>query len=291
MRSSIRVLRARETRSVVYCNHREVTTEQEESLVSTLRKAAEEIIGNLKRAYTAPYTIVPADEPAFSHLDLSAYRRFKETLESDGYRFLSDYEILEVNNSPNSLLARTMIRCMVSADGGTSAGYYQIQPRIGRLVTNLLVGIVNLRFIAAPSFFLHNVRTKHYYDFESEIAGAYVTTSNAAGAAAMSLPASVDAKFFGYETSLTALRAAHEARLAAAVGRTGASPTRMSSKEDVVAMQARLKRLKDAHRATSNWITHEELLALSGGNIALADAIFEEVQKLLAETAMSPLDA
>lgn len=155
--------------------------------MSTLRKAAEEIIGNMKRAYTAPYTIVPADEQAFSHLDLSVYRRFKETLEGDGFRFISDYEILEVNNSPSSLLARTMIRCMLSADGGTSASYYQIRPRIGRLVTNLLVGIVNLRFMAAPSFFLENARTKHYYDFESEIAGAYVTTSNAAGAAAMSL--------------------------------------------------------------------------------------------------------
>lgn len=257
----------------------------------TVRAAAEEIIGNLKRVYTAPYTIVPAKEDAFSHLDLSVYRQFKETLEGDGYRFLSDYEILEVSNQPNSLLARTMIRCMLSADGGTCAGYYQIRPRIGRLVKQLLVGIVNLRFIAAPSFFLQNLGTKHCYDFESEIAGAYVMTTNAAAAAAMSQPASVDAKFFGYETPVIVLRGAHEARLAAAIQRTGASSTRMSTKEDVLAMQARLKRLKDAHRATSNWITQSELLALSGGNTAIADAVFEEVQKLLAETRVSPADA
>ena len=247
----------------------------------TARDAAAEIISSLKKTYAASFTIVRVDEKSFSHLDLSAYGRFQATLEAQRYRFLADIEIVEINNSPTSLMAPTMIRSMVSRDGETEAGYYQVRPRVGRLLKNLLVGIANFRFIAAPSFFLENLGTKHCYDFTSEIAGTYVTTSNAAAAAAISLPGSVDAKFFGYDTPLTDIRAAHESRLAAAVRRVGASPTRMSSYADARAIQARLKQVKDAHRLASNWITQNELLALSGGDTELAEAVFEEVQKLL----------
>jgi hypothetical protein len=97
----------------------------------------------------------------------------------------------------------------------------------------------------------------------------------------MSLPSSVDAKFFGYDTTLAEVRSAHEARLAAAVRRVGVSATKMSSDEDARAMQARLKQVKDAHRLASNWITRNELVTLAGGNTELADAVFEEIQKLL----------
>jgi hypothetical protein len=249
--------------------------------VRTARDAAQEIVSNLKKTYATTFTIVRVEERAFSHLDLSTYRRFQETLERSGYKFLGDIAIVEINNSPTSLMAPTMIRTMLSADGATDAGYYQVRPRIGRLVKNLLAGIANLRLFDAPAFFLENLGTKHCYDFTSEIAGTYVTTSNAAGAAAISLPNSVDAKFFTYQTPLAEVRTAHEARLAAAVRRVGASPTKMSSNEDVRAMQARLKQVKDAHRLASNWITRKELVTLAGGDTELADAVFEEVQKLL----------
>jgi hypothetical protein len=253
--------------------------------VRTARDAAEEIVDALKRTYAVPFTMVPVKEQSFSHLNLSAYRRYQEALERAGYRFVSDIEILEINKSPTSLMAPTMIRCMLSPDGTTSAGYYQVRPRIGRLVKNLLVGIANLRIFAAPAFFLENLGTKHCYDFTSEIARTYVTTSNAAAAAAISLPNSVDAKFFEYKTPLTDVRTAHDERLAVAVRRVGASPTKMSTTEDILAMAARLKQAKDAHRFASNWITQQELVTLAGGNTELADAVFEEVQKLLAETA------
>jgi hypothetical protein len=249
--------------------------------VRTARDAAEEIITNLKRTYAAPFTIVPVEEKAFSHLDLSAYRRFKKELEDGGYRFLSDYEIVEINNSPTSIIAPTMIRSMLSADGQTCAGYYQVRPRIGRLVKNLLVGIANLRFIAAPRVFFQTLGTKHCYDFESEIAWTYVATTNAAASAAMSLPSAIDTKYFDYATPITVLRTAHEQRLASAVRRIRRSATTMSSKDDVLAMQARLKQVKDAHRLASNWITRNELLNFSDGNAEVADAVYEEVQKLL----------
>ena len=256
--------------------------------MSTLRQAAEDIVKHLKTAF-APYTIIPVDEKAFSHLDLDRYRQFREAMEGDGYRFLSDLEIVEVNKSPANVLVPTMIRSMVSADGRTSAGYYQARHKIQWIVMNLIVGILILRFLWAPKAFLCSVRTMHCYDFESEIAGGYVVTSNAADAAAMSRPSSVDAKYFDYGTSPTEVRTAHEERLAAAVRRAGASasPTRMSNHEDVQAMQARLKRVKDAHRAASGWITEKEIRNMVG-NALFARAIHEEVQKVLAEQPLSP---
>jgi hypothetical protein len=70
-------------------------------------------------------------------------------------------------------------------------------------------------------------------------------------------------------------------RLASAVERTSATPTRMTSFEDSLAMGERVRQQKRAHRAASGWITHGELIAFTKGNMFLADSIFEEVQAIL----------
>jgi hypothetical protein len=259
----------------------------------SLRQAAEEIVAHLKTTYAKPHTIVRVNENAFSHLDLASYRQYQGTMERVGYRFLSDLEIVEINKAPTNALVPTMIRCMVSADGHTCAGYYQARHKLPWLILNLFWGILTLRFIFAPKAFGYSLRTKHCYDFESEIAGTFVTTSNAEDAAAFTRPSSIDAKYFGYGTSVTDVRTAHEARLAAALRRAGtsASPTRISTHEDMKAMQARLKQAKDAHRIASGGITESEFLAIAGGNSLLARAVFEEVKKILAEQPLSPADA
>jgi hypothetical protein len=256
-----------------------------------MRQAAEGIVQHLKTAF-APYTILRVDEKAFSHLDLERYRQFQEAMEAAGYRFLSDLEIVEINKSPNTVLVPTMIRSMVSADGETSVGYYQARHKIQWIVVNFLAGILMLRFLWAPTKFLNSLRTMHCYDFTSEVGGTFIGTSNASDAAAMSVPASVDVKFFDYATSVTDVRTAHEARLSAAVRRAGTSvrPTKMSSHEDVRAMQARLKRAKDDHRVASGWITEKEIQNMVG-NALFARAIYAEVQKILAETPIVPADA
>ena len=255
----------------------------------TVRSAAEGIVSILRTAYT-PQTIARVDEKTFSHLDLNAYRLYREAMEREGYRFLGDLEIVELNKSRTNVLVPTMIRSMVSADGETSAGYYQCRHKLPWLILNLIVGILSLRFLWGPRGFLQSLQTKHCYDFESEIGGSYLSTSNAADAAVMGRPSSIDAAYFDYWTSLTEVRVAHEARLAAALRRAGTSvrPTKMSTYDDVMAMQARLKHAKDAHRAALGWVTQDELLTLAEGDAALAAAIFDEVQKILAERPIVP---
>lgn len=245
----------------------------------------------MKRAYGTPPTIVRTSESEFTHLDLNAYRSFRDTMERHGYRFLSDIKILGISDTARSPMAPTMIRAMVSADGGTSAGYYQVKPKIGRRVTSLLAGLLSLRFIAEPRRFLQSLMGKDCYDFESELGSTYVATSNAEDAATIGLPRSIDSKFFAYGTSVDELRTAHEARLRAAAQRTGARPTSMTTIEQVIAMQVRLQERKNAHRAASNWITQNELRTVAHGNTALADEIFEEVQTILAQSAKASRDA
>jgi hypothetical protein len=248
-----------------------------------LRDAAERILAKTKRSYGSPSVVVRTRESEFGHLDLKVYRRFKEALEGRGYRFLSDIKIVGITDSPGSPLVPTMIRSMISADGAISAGHYQATPRTGRRVTAVLAALLTLRFITQPRSFLQSLMTKHCDDFESELAGTYVVTSNAEGAQTIGLPKAVDSKFFPYGTPLDEVRASHEARLKAAIKRTGATPTIMTTIDDVFAMGARLKECKNAYRAASNWVTQSELRAAAHGDTALADAIFKEIQVLLAE--------
>jgi hypothetical protein len=247
------------------------------------RDAAERILAKTRKTYGSPAVVVRTSEAEYGHLDLDVYRRFQLALERRGYRFLSDIKIVGISDSPHSVLVPTMIRSMISADGTTSAGHYQATPRIARRVTAVLAAILTLRFITQPRRFLQSLMTKNCDDFESEIAGTYVVTSNAEGAQTIGLPKVFDSRFFPYGTPLDEVRASHEARLNAAIKRTGATPTTMTTIEDVLAMGARSRECKNAHRAASNWVTQSELRAAAHGNTALADAIYNEIQAILAE--------
>ena len=249
------------------------------------RDAAQSILARMQALHGTPDTIAAVDEKEFTHLDLPTYRAFRESLERRGYKYLGDFEIVNLSNRPDSFMMRTMIRSMVSADATTSAGHYQVRPKMDRLRKNLVAGLRNLRFIDAPAAYLRAAKTRACYDFESELPSGYVLTNNAEAAGGFSVPASFDKKTFPYDTSLDEVRTAHEARLAAATRRVGETPTRMATREDVEAMQRRLKARKQAHRAASGWITRDELVKFARGNTALADAIYDELQLLAKERA------
>lgn len=245
------------------------------------RELAESLIAKMKALHSTPPVLVPARESDFAHLDMNSYRRFRMELEGKGYRYLGDFENADVSKSVNTVMARTMERSMISADGRTSSGHYQVRPKMEQLAKNLVRGIFNFRFFAAPETFLRHVQTRLCYDFLSEIADTFTGTSNAEAASAFSAPVGLDMTFLPNGTSLEEVRAAHERRLAPAVQRRALLPTVMTSLEDVFAMSDRLRQQKAAHRAASGWITRDELLRLSRGNVELADSIFEEVQLIL----------
>jgi hypothetical protein len=246
-------------------------------------EAAMAIVATMKGVYSAPHTVVPADEAQFKHLQLPGYRFFKSLMEAQGFKYVADLEILQVSQSPTSLIARTMIRSMLSQNGHVLAAYYQVRPRIWRRLKLLGRGLLNLRLFDAPQNFLKGMRTRHCVGFETEFDdGRFLITSNAESASKVSMPLSIQRVFFPYGTPPSVVYSAHAKRLADMVdGSQGPKPVVIESLTDLLQMQKRQNAQKIAHRAAVQWVTKSELEGMSNGNPDVADAVFEEVQKLL----------
>lgn len=254
-------------------------------MTDPIQQSAQHIIASMRRNFGATPTTRSAREEDFGHLDLRAYREFRSRHEALGFRFLWDFELAEVSDSPTTFVARTFIRAMVSADATIVAYYYQVRPRLDRLCRQLLRGLLNRRWIDAPRFFLRTLRTRHCSDYESECSdGSFITTSNAQSAGSISSPPTVSSEFHAYGTATEVLLDSQKRRLAGwAAAHPDGDLCRVTSLDGLRAMQARLKQQKNAHRMAVSWVTKAELVKMSGGNPALAEAVFAEVQRQLRE--------
>jgi hypothetical protein len=252
--------------------------------LQSARDAAVRILASLKATYSAPLEAVPVAEADFAHLDLPAYAAFRLWAEGEALRYLGDLEFPALSNSPTTVIARTMVRAHLSTDGTVSAEYYQVKPRVDRVLKKLLTGLMNLRWIAAPAWTLRALKTRHCVSFYNEFDdGSFVATSNAETAGRLSSPPSIDVKFFAYGTARSVLLEAHRQRVQAKL--TAGSGCRASAAHDltgVLARQRRLSQKKNAYRAAQDWISKAELNVMAK-NRELADAVYAEIQKLLAE--------
>lgn len=248
---------------------------------NSFRQAAEAILNTMREQFRKPHTVIAADQNEFRHLDLNAYSAFQADLKLAAFIDIGDVEILEVSNSPTTLIARTMIRNMLSDDGHILAQYYQVKPRIGRRLMQLFRGLSNLRFVAAPKNFAHGMITRHCVGFETEFDdGRQLITSNAEAAGLISGPTSIECKYFPYGTSVKALLEHHRARVTVISLLT--KPVHLCSLDSVLEMQKRQNMLKVAHRTAESWITQGELQNMLGNEEA-SRAIFAEIQKLVSE--------
>lgn len=249
-------------------------------MIGSVRSAARAIVEGMRRQYSAPHTVVPANEEEFGHLDLKAYANFKSELVGNDFSPAGDFEILEVSNSPGTLLARTFIRNMISKDGQVLAQYYQVKPRVWRRTKLLLIGLCNFRFLDAPLFFWKGLATHHCVGFETEFQdGRQLITSNAEEASIISNPPSIETLYFPYGTPVSVLYEHHLAK----IGQMGGTPLALRSVNDVLAMQQRQSELKVAYRAAVQWVTQQEMQGFAAGNEDLSEAVFAEVQRLFAE--------
>jgi hypothetical protein len=252
-------------------------------MTTPIENAARNILATMRRTYGSAPTRVPVEPVDFPGLDLAAYARVTQELAGAGYRPLLDYAIAQINDSPTSLIAPTFIRTFVARDGATVANYYQRRPRWGRLAQTLWRGLMNGRWLAAPRMALGAAATRHCLDFACEFAdGHWVFTSNAEGAEMVGTPPQMDRKFLPYGTGTAQVLAKHQARQAAAGAAHGA-PLPVRGIPDLHAMLARESAAKSAHRAAIGWVTHGELLKMSGGNRDLADQVYAEVRTQLRE--------
>lgn len=250
---------------------------------ASIREAAKNIIKNMEHL-VKPHTYAEIDSSEFKYLNLTRYAEQKDALTKYGFRHLANYEILEVTNSPNTIMARTFVQCMTSTEGEITSGYFQAHPKIGRLTFNLLKGILNFRLISAFIFYFKNLQTKHCQDFETEFSdNSFIITSNAEAAGTISRHPSIDAEFHPYATPVKFLLIRHCERIKEKLKSSPSlSFVRIRSKEDVLAMQKRQKEIKDAFRIAVNCVTPEEIQNWSK-NKAIAEAVIQEVQIIMRE--------
>ncbi len=251
-------------------------------------QAARTILKSLRATYSGePRTRAPADEKDFGHLDLAAYRRFRTDMEARGFRFLGDYEVVDVTRASSGLMTRTFVRTLVSADGTVVCGYGQVKQRLGKRLRILFSELMDGRGKTAWEEFKRAIALQHNVtastDFED---GRSVYATNAEGAGKIANPPAVEAHLFPQGTPVTALLEAldqrnRELRAEHPDGRPIAVPTL----EKLFELQDRAVAQKAAYRKSVGWITRDELLAMANGNDHYADAVYGEIQKQLTEEA------
>lgn len=246
-------------------------------------QAARKILDDMKRSYATPVVLRPVAARNFAHLDLKRYDALRAALEKRGFRSLGDFENPVVNQSPSSLLAPTFIRASVSEEGTLVVGYYQTRPRMARHVQQLMRGLLNMRWLAAPRNFIEQTRRHQCADVTTELDdGTFIVTSNAQSAAMLSQPLGILSDFHPFDTPLPVLLDRHRAQLARTLHGGTRRALQVSTDEDMLAMEKRMAACRIAWRESVNWVTRDELRAMARGNNVFADAVYEEVRKLVA---------
>lgn len=251
-------------------------------MLDTPKEVAAKILAKMRELGTQSTTLVPARLENFPYLDAAAYASAQTRLERASFRHLGDLELLEVSRSPGTLILPTAIRAMASDDGNISSEFYEVRNRRSKLLGLLLKGLVNFRWLDAPVWFTGAMRIRHCAGFETEFTdGSWVATSNSEGAAAISSPPSIDARFFPYATSFDVLLEHHRQKVRAKLA-AGAEVRPCHSLDEFVAAQVRMRQVKNAYRHSIDWLTRGELHAMST-EPKLADAVFEEIRAELAK--------
>lgn len=252
--------------------------------MSDLRKDAKRILEPLKELFQGPHDIVRVSEAEFPHLDFSRYYAVNGVLRAAGYEHLADVELREVSKSEGNLYHPTLIREYLASNGSTVASVYLLRPRIEKLVELFVRGMRNLRWFATPALIAELLPQRLILDLESELDdGRYIVSSNAEAAAMMASPPTIENLFLPYDTEFQDLVTAHEARISSMS--EGRSIVHMRSYDDTIAMSRRQKLQKNAYRASIDWISKDEMIAIGDERPGHSEALFNEIQALLREEA------
>lgn len=237
------------------------------------QQGAAEILAHIESVYVPKHDYVTVHETAFSHLDLGFYRGTQTKLEQDGFLFLEDCEDRTVANAPGNVFMPVMIRTMGSADGSISAGIYHARVRaIWLRILLLVLGKSPGRIV----------------DFETEFSdGSFVCTSNAQGAAAITMPSLIQVEYLPRSTDVARLLERHRQRISEKEIVTGTAPRVSRSIAEVRAAQDRMNAIKAAYRGEIGGVTKEELERLTPlGGRALVHEVHQEIQAI--QSAQNP---
>jgi len=262
------------------------TTRKSTMQQTAVAQAAHNILKQLRETYNGqPPRRAPAREADFRHLDLSAYRWFQSELETLGYRLLADEELIDMGRARGSLYTRTFVRQMVSADGCIVCSYYQEKQRLFKRLWRLFDGLMGGRGNRAREEFRSGQTIRHHMDVSSHYSdGRTLNLGNSQSAGSSINPPAIETHRLPEDTQLEELLDAHDLHMRQLLTETpGLRAVAVNSVEDLHQQQAREAALKAEYRKSVNWVTHEELLAMTGGNAEFADAVYEAIQQQLAK--------
>jgi hypothetical protein len=249
--------------------------------------AAARSLVNTMRSYAAPHSLMQVMAADFPQLDLRRYAAFQRDLEQRGFAFVADAEIPEVARMPRAGMAPTMLRTMSSADGAIVGSYFQLKASLGGRLGLLLIGLANLRWVAAPRDFVQGMRTRHCVQFHTEFDdGRALATSNAEASRVVTSPPTVERQLLPWNTAIVTLLDAHRRRFDAIVSRGTVRPLAVRTFGDMVAMQQRQNARKAAHRADIGLVTEDEVRRMCARFPKLAAPVYAEVVKLLEDEAV-----
>ena len=198
-------------------------------------QAAHAILATIEASYQPTHDYVRVEAQRFRHLDLHFYERTMRLLSAKGFQLVADVEDRTISNAPRGVLMRVLLRTMLSRDGTVMAALYH--PRVKALRLRMLLWV--LRRLPKP-----------VVDMETEFAdGSFVVTSNAAGAAAIGMPALISARYLPAGTSVHEVHQVHQARMTEHLAaRPGLTARVLRTHEEMVASQNRMNAIKAAYR-------------------------------------------
>ncbi len=221
-----------------------------------VEQAARTILAVIEATYQPTHHYVIVKASSFRHLDIAYYEKATRLLTARGFRVLADVEDTTITATPGGVLMPVMIRTLLSKDGTVMAALYH--PRIKPLLLRLLLWVMR----KSPG---------KVVDMETEFSdGSFVVTSNAASAAAITLPELIAAEYLPITARVHDVHQRHTERVAAHLRqRSGITTRSIRTHDELIASQNRMNAIKAAFRGEIGAITKEELdqLAVFGKSL------------------------
>lgn len=231
-------------------------------------KAARDILAMLEATFQSTHRYVAADPAHYRYLDIGWYNKTARLLEANGFRTIRDVEDRTITESPGTVLSAIMVRTMLSRDGVVVSALYH--PHVKSFWLRLVLWL--LRKLPGK-----------VTDMETEFSdGSFVSTTNAASAAAIENGPMIQSEFLAAETPTLEVLERHQVRVAEHLReRPGITARVVNNFDDMLAAQHRMNALKAAYRGEIGMITREELdsLATLGGRRLVPEVHAEIVRK------------
>ncbi|HCE45052.1 MAG TPA: hypothetical protein DET40_16045 [Lentisphaeria bacterium] len=229
------------------------------------KSVALKILKRVRSNFEQTHTYRQVEANRFRHLSLEFYCEKQKELEHLGFSYLADFEDeLLKKQSPDP---RTFIRVMTSGDGLVNAGIYQIRPNIIWRILMYFFGVRHTRIV----------------EFQSELEnGCQIVTSNIQENFMMPTSPMLCRSFMPASTPIEALFNSHKNNLEEARQKTGMQPLANRTLKDILEFENRQIKIQKEYLKSIGWVT-KEYLPKQGANQKNAQAIYDEIQKILKE--------